>query len=245
MSDSFLPDPAAQSSQPAPSPKPKKKWNKQSKKSQTPLPPAAADGGDDEKPPTSQPATGNGDAPDPFAPEQLRLSQDFSAAAGVQKIITTVPCRKPNRHEFIRVRPGEDWQLETAIFEDKLSKEMYLVDRTLWDELSNEIYPVSLLCVMTRQRDIFLWPVRIPGDDARSNLWNDSALAAARLAQSHWIRVAANMNAGYYETFKAAAAFSEPVWPDLTLQQMLRTCFRDHFIDDSDHAVLRALRGEL
>jgi hypothetical protein len=35
------------------------------------------------------------DAPDPFDPESLRLSQDFSAALGVKKALLTVPVRKP------------------------------------------------------------------------------------------------------------------------------------------------------
>ena len=54
-------------------------------------------------------------APDPFDPKNLRLSQDFASTVGVKKVLTKVPCRKPNRHEFVRVRVGADWRVDTAV----------------------------------------------------------------------------------------------------------------------------------
>ena len=173
------------------------------------------------------------------------MSQDFSAAIGVKKVLTTVPCRKPHRHEFVRVRPGEEWRLETGLFEDKLQKEMYLVGRDMWGELAGEISPVCLFLTITKQRDISLWPVKLPGADGKSNAWHDSALAAAKLATKKWVRLAANMNAGYYDVFEAAGELSEPDWPELSLQEIVKLCFKDRFIDNVDHPILRALRGEV
>ena len=43
----------------------------------------------------------------------LRLDQNFDAAVGVKKLLTTVPVRKPNRSEFVRVRSGGDFQMRT------------------------------------------------------------------------------------------------------------------------------------
>ena len=45
---------------------------------------------------------------DPFDPASLRLGQDFAAGIGVKKVLTTVPCRRPNRHEFVRTRAGDE-----------------------------------------------------------------------------------------------------------------------------------------
>ena len=182
--------------------------------------------------------------PDPFDPASLRLGQDFGASIGVKKILTVVPCRKPNRHEFVRVRSGEDWHLETAAFEDKVTRDVYLVDQSLWGELAGEVYPVCLFLAINRQGDVFLWPAKLPGNDGRSNSWNESAMAAARLAESHWMRVAANMPGGMYDTFRAASELSNPVWPELELKAILKLCFKDRFIDDLNHPVLKALRGE-
>jgi len=181
--------------------------------------------------------------PDPFDPASLRLSQDFASTIGVKKVLTTVPCRKPNRHEFVRVRPGEDWRLETGVFEDKVNRETYLVRRGLWAELAGEVQPVCLFLAVNRQGDVLLWPVKLPGADGRSNTWNDSALAAARLAESRWVRAASNMGAGMYDTFEAAAELSEPEWPELSLTEILRLCFQNRFIESVDHPAIRALRG--
>lgn len=182
--------------------------------------------------------------PDPFDPESLRLDQDFASTVGVKKVLTVVRCRKPNRQEFVRVRPGEQWRLETAAFEDKVQRETYLVDRSLWSDLSGEIQPVALFLAINRQSDVFLWPCKMPGIDGRTNSWTDSALAAAQLAQRVWVRCAANMAAGLYDTFQASGDLADPEWPELTFPEILRLSFKDRFIRSADHPVLKQLRGE-
>lgn len=184
-------------------------------------------------------------APDPFDPAALRLSQDFGATVGVKKVLTTVPCRKPNKAEFIRVRPGEEWRLETAALEDKINRETFLVDRSLWQEIPGEIFPVCLFLAISRQDNISLWPVKLPGADGRSNPWHESALAAARLAETKWVRVSANMAGGQYDIFEATGELSAPNWPELAFNEILRLSFKDRFIKSHDHPVLRSLRGEI
>jgi hypothetical protein len=44
------------------------------------------------------------DTPDPFNPAALRLPQDFTASIGVKKVLTSIPCRKPHKQEFVLVR---------------------------------------------------------------------------------------------------------------------------------------------
>lgn len=180
---------------------------------------------------------------DPFDPATLRLSQDFGSSIGVRRVLTNVPCRKPNRHEFVRVRSGDGWRLETGVFEDKCNRDLYLVAPALWPELLGEVVPVCLFLAVNRQGDPFLWPCKLPGADGRSNTWNESALAAARLAESRWIRVVANMSGGLYDVYEAAGELSEPTWPDLSFQQLLKLCFKDRFIQSANHPVIRALRG--
>lgn len=80
--------------------------------------------------------TSNGHVPPPLqTPEQeawdldsLRLSQDFGAELGGQKILTVVPVRKPNRQEFFRVHPSEEWRFPTALLSLKEERgESYLI----------------------------------------------------------------------------------------------------------------------
>jgi hypothetical protein len=182
-------------------------------------------------------------APDPFDPAALRLSQDFGSMIGVKKVLTVVPCRKPNRHEFVRVRSGEDWRLETGLFEDRVNRDLYLVRRELWDELAGEVYPACLFLAVNRQGDVFLWPVKLPGEGGRTNTWNDSAFAAARLAEKRWVRIASNMGAGMYDTLEAAGELSDPTWPELSFREILRLCFQGRLIESVEHPAIRALRG--
>jgi hypothetical protein len=183
------------------------------------------------------------DAPDPFDPARLRLTQDFANSIGVKKVLTVVQCRKPNRHEFVRVRPGEEWHLQTGVFEDKVNRDTYLVAPAMWQELLDEVSPVCLFLTVAKQGDVFLWPCKLPGADGRRNSWNESALAAAQLAESKWVRIAANMPGGMYDTYEAAGELADPTWPELSLRDILEMCFKQRQIESVDHPAIRALRG--
>lgn len=178
--------------------------------------------------------------------ENLALSQDFARASGVKKLLTTVPVRKPNRHEFVRVHPGTDFTLSAlALFIKEERDEIFLVPRGLGEELSAEVRPVSLFTTINRQGVVTLWPVKLPGSDGRQDQWNASALAAAAQAKTHWTRVAANMSLGAYEISIAAKDLAPPVWPDNPFQELLGIAFRGRIIDSIDHVVLQRLRGEI
>ncbi len=182
---------------------------------------------------------------DPFDPSHLRLSQNFAETVGVKKALITVPVRKPNKQEFVRVHPSDEYRLETAVLELKEERETYLVAPELWPELPSELTPKVLFTTMNRQRVLTLWPVRMPGEDGRLDEWNASALEAAAMAKDRWVRVSANMALGAYEVYEATGDLPEPEWPDLEFSEILKVAFKDRFITDLDHPVIRKLRGEL
>jgi hypothetical protein len=53
------------------------------------------------------------------------------------------------------------------------------------------------------------------------------------------------MSLGAYEVFEATGDLPPPEWPDLPFQELVRIAFRDRFITDPGHPVLRRLRGEV
>jgi hypothetical protein len=175
----------------------------------------------------------------------LRLDQNFDAAVGVKKLRTTVPVRKPNRSEFVRVRPGEDFQMRTCIIELKEDREVYLVARGLWDDLAAELQPVVLRLTINRQGVVTLWMLKLPRGDGRTNPWTESALEAAVRAETVWISLRANMSLGAYDIYEAAGDLPEPTWPTETFDELVRIAFRGRYIEDRDHPVLRRLRGEI
>ena len=110
-----------------------------------------------------------------FDLESLRLSQDFANSIGLKRQITTVPVRKPNRQEFVRVNPDPEYRVDTAVVELKAEGETYLVARSPWAEIHGELIPKRLLLTMSRQNVLTLWPIRLPGDDGNLDPWNQSA----------------------------------------------------------------------
>lgn len=192
---------------------------------------------------TQEMATTKNRPVDGFDLEELRLSQSFGAMAGVKKILTTVPVRKPTRQEFVRVHPNEDWQLQTAVLELKDDREHYLVAPDIWQEIPGEVIPKQLLTGITRQGVVFVWPIRLPGDDGRIDNWNQSALEAANIAKDSWVRVAANMPLGAYEIFEATGELPEPEWPEISFEELMKIAFKGRFIDTMDHPVIKRLMG--
>ena len=177
--------------------------------------------------------------------KSLRLSQDFGATLGVKKQVITVPVRKPGKQEFIRTHADPEFSLETAVIELKEEfSEIYLVDRSLWEELAGEITPLLLVSTITKQGVVFLWSLKLPGVDGRTNEWHRSALEAAKLAQTCWVRVSSNSGLGAYDLFTGPANIPEPVWPEITFDALIKVAFRDRFINTIDHPVVRRLRGE-
>jgi hypothetical protein len=181
---------------------------------------------------------------DPFNPASLRLDQSFVETAGVKKLVTTVPVRRPNRQDFVRVHSDPKFRLTPAgIIELKEDREIYLVVPAMANELAGELAPATLFTAITRQNVLHIWPVKLPGPDGKHNPWHASAADAAERAMSRWVRVAANMNLGAYEIFEATSTLSEPLWPDLTFEEILKVAFRDRIVDNFDHQIIRRLKG--
>jgi hypothetical protein len=174
----------------------------------------------------------------------LRISQDFQATCGVKKALLTVPVRKPAKEWFIRT--NAQLRIETCVLELKEDRETYLVAPALWSELASEstFGPRALFVAMNRQNVLFVWPIRLPGSDGKIDDWNRSALEAASMADTRWVRVASNLNLGAYDVFEATADWPEPDWPDLPFNEILRVAFKGRVIEDLSHPVLKRLRGE-
>ena len=188
--------------------------------------------------------TGQNEKPDPFDPASLRLDQSFADTVGVKKLLTTVPVRKPNRQDFVRVHPDPTYRLSpAAIIELKEDREVYLVTPEMVQNIPGEFVTATLFTTINRQGVMHLWPVKLPGPDGKHNEWHRSAAEAAELAMQRWVRVTANMSLGAYEVFEATGELSEPTWPDAPFPEILKIAFRNHIVDHEDHPVVQRLRG--
>ena len=175
----------------------------------------------------------------------FRLPQAFGNTSGVKKVITTIPVRKPGNQTYIRVRPGEEWQLPSFILQLKEDGECYFVMPELYAELAQEAKPKVLYTYVTRDGNVGLWPVNLPGDDGRLDSWSQSAHSAAAIGQRSWVRLVANRTVGAYDVMEAANLADEPVWPGLSFKEILALAFRDRLITSVDHPIVRRLRGDI
>jgi hypothetical protein len=174
--------------------------------------------------------------------ERLRLPPN-GGEIGVRKLVSAIVPRKPGRQEFVRVHPTS--QFQTALLEIKGERrDVYLLDRSLWDRYPNDLTPVIIYLAITRQGGAFFWPVRVASGGRALDTWNDSAHFAAQQAKSSWVRVSANMDVGHYDVLEAVGDLGEPEWPTRSLEELLDQAFKDRFIADEGHPVLRRLRGE-
>jgi hypothetical protein len=182
---------------------------------------------------------------DKFDLESLRLSQNFAESAGVKKLLTTVPVRKPNQQDFVRVHPSAAYRMDFPVIELKDEREDYIIrGPELVGELAGEFVPKTIYTAMNRQNVVFLWPVRLPDPDGRQIEWHRSMREAAEIGMERWVRVRANMALGGYEMFVANKnAMAEPTWPEATFQELVKLAFRDRLIDTIDHPVIKRLRG--
>ena len=186
----------------------------------------------------------NDDKPNPFDPATLRLNQSYADTVGVKKLLTTVPVRKPNRQDFVRVHPEPEFRLTpAAIIEVKEDREVFLVTPSMAQALPGEFALVTLFTTINRQGTLHLWPVKLPAPDGRRNEWHRSGAEAAERAIRNWVRVTSSMSLGAYEIFEANGDLPEPVWPDIPFPEILRIAFRDRIVDHAGHPLVQRLQG--
>src|SRR5215207_3238467 len=99
----------------------------------------------------------------------LRLDGAGASASAVE-VLSHIPVRKPNRHEFFRVH--QEWALATTVFINKEDRdEIYLVTPEMRVALLGEARPVLLAPAISRLGLMFVWPVSLPGEDGRRSPW--------------------------------------------------------------------------
>jgi len=178
--------------------------------------------------------------------ESVRLEPDLSLGLSAKRLITKIPIRKPPKTVFVRVHPDPAYRVDVGVIElDQDRGTLYVVAKKLQKALSEDkaFSQRKLITAITRQGDLFLWPIRLAGPDERPNDWNDSALVAADEAVHKWVRVTANMAMGAYDTIVAESTWDDPEWPEMSFQAILNVAVRGRLIDKPDHPVIAKLNG--
>ena len=172
---------------------------------------------------------------------RFRLSQNFGSASGVRKKLTTVPVRKPNKTQFVRVHPANKMDTMLLRYGDN-GEDLYLIDPDVMQQVEDLAKNYRLMEAIDRQNNVFIWPLALPDAEKPLN-WHFSALEAANNAELEWTRMQANMALGAYDIFAAEQDLGGPEWPELSMNELLEIAFKNKIIDRPDHLVLLQLRG--
>jgi len=176
---------------------------------------------------------------DPYDLGRLRIDPEKLETAATKKLLTSVPVKKPNSQDFIRVRPESDYRETLALVELRDDRETYIVDLSAVPELRAECYFATVFVAINRAGVVFLWPVKVPATDRKASEWHTSAAVAAQHAMRSWVRVKSNMGLGAYEIFEAVGDnIPEPDWPEHTYNVLIRIGFKDKVIRDLGHPVV-------
>jgi hypothetical protein len=184
-------------------------------------------------------------SPDPFDPARLVLKGSPAEAIGVKRVLAHVPVRKPNKQEYIRTHDDPTFRIQMAILELKTEREFYAVLPEIAAAIPGETRPVMLTTCISRQGNVFLWPVPLPSGEGRELAWHTTAREAANCAEKAWVRILSNMGAAAYDIYEAPASIAEPAWPEHSLQDLLRVAFGGgRLIESMDHPVIKQLLGQ-
>ena len=120
---------------------------------------------------------------DPFAPENLKLPQEFLDQTMTTALLTTIPVEKPGDQEFIRVHPDAAYRFVAALITHHDERgARYLIHPTFAPQIGAIKFHLERLYLYTsRQGKLGFWAIKVPKDN-RENTWLESAVAAAEAA---------------------------------------------------------------
>lgn len=191
---------------------------------------------------------GSAPRPDPFDLDALRLAPDLDAF-DVEKILTTVPVRRPGKNEFFRVRDDDDFVIDGYVLEheSEMDRTMFWVAPDLRSALVEHLRKVRLFTCIDKRSNVFLWPAKLPTVDgsAAARSWYLSGLRAAEEAKKLWVKITGNKSIGAYDVHVALGDLGDPQWYEHTFAELIELAFHDKVIDSMDHAVIREINGEI
>jgi hypothetical protein len=190
----------------------------------------------------------SGGEPDPFNLDELRLDPSFEKIAGVKKVLSIVPVRKPHDQEWFWVHPSSAYRLDCWSIKLKDENEFYLVHPQVARDHEAEVKPFTLYVCVNTAGVVILWPARISTSEKRDN-WASSAHEAAQAGMQQRIRIKANMSLGGYEfyTSDSPTPGTAPAWPTESLGHLVDIAFKKagRFVDSAEHPVMRQLLGRV
>jgi hypothetical protein len=174
----------------------------------------------------------------------LRLPDTYSASGG-----TTLPLKptfgKMNKHRFCRVHPGAEFKFRCLLVDDKENSETYLAAPNMAGHLGSLATPKTIRVAVDNSGVPKLIAEPDVDPSGRRNLWQSSYKEAIKQAETDWVRVEANMQAGQYEITKSTNDLGDPRWPKRSIDELINDAFAGRIIDSPEHPYIRQIQGRI
>ena len=180
-----------------------------------------------------------------FDPARWKTSADarLNPKAKIQPAShSKIEVRKPPADHYVRVHRDPAFNGVFPLYSDSMAKryDPYLIAPELMDSLPPQvkvnIKSVRLAVAATDSGRPFLWFIAQTGSD-----WHESGDQCILTAMTQWIKVLPD-GSGYRQEYPEVD-LPEPVFPDWSFAEYLARAFKDRYIDDLAHAVIKRLAG--
>ena len=116
---------------------------------------------------------------DPYNPQNFLVDEGAEVVGKVKKVITTVPVRKPNRQEWIRVNPNPAYRMAKVFLlalQGQMKVAHYLVLPKVAPIIESDIVTVTMLTAYSRAR----WSVPLADSAGEQRRGRDQLLVGKR-----------------------------------------------------------------
>jgi hypothetical protein len=172
---------------------------------------------------------------------QLRVAdEDIESSV---RLLAPPKVRKSTSSEFIRVHPNLSCTV-MALTNVQGPGFLFIAPKAA-ESIKDELRPVRIHACINRDGEILFFPQVLSGKNGLSNPWSESLQQAMDVGKKSWIRIKAGN--GSYEVTMAKVELSEPDWSEVekSMDELLEAAIKPNFIEQSDHVVLKKLRGEI
>jgi len=174
-----------------------------------------------------------------------RINQSYGDTLGSKKLISHVVVGKPAKGRFFRSSTADENSIDVFVYEDKIDNIFYLVSPEVAEVLGSSTRAVTLHLAIDRANNPFFIPVPLPDANGERNSWPQSLLGAVVHARGAWVRIESDKSAGVYQLYQAQGDLQPPIWPTLTMNELVGIAFSGRVISDLDHPKVQAAQGRI
>jgi hypothetical protein len=158
--------------------------------------------------------------------DNFKSPEDFSA-----RLETAPKVRSPRANEDVRCR--EDWCCQDIMLTKHESK-LYLVNASLSQALSGQLFRGSLYAAASETSEIFIWSVKLSAQ---------TAVEAAKAACESWCRVKWDHASKSYKIEKSGKQHAEPKWRFTSFDQLIESAFAGRVLNSTEQEVVQEILG--